>query len=359
MHPLLQRQVKKYLGSVEGLPDDLQRFLAAVDDAYRHGDEDRSMLEHSTELSSQELVERNAELTATNEKLSESLRRLEELQDQLLYASRRAGMADVAITVLHNVGNVLNSVNVSASLVTELVRRSKAAGLPRAAALIREHEADRAAYLTEDERGRLLPEYVCWIADAVGREQADVLSELATMQSHVDHIKVIVGMQQSHAKAGGVVETLALAGLVEDALRFDCVSHERHGIAVVREFAGPAEVTTDRHRVLQILVNLLSNARQAVKAGGAGAARIAVRTRPTSPGRVAIDVEDNGVGISPENLTRIFAHGFTTRREGHGFGLHGSACAALELGGRLTVASDGPGRGACFTLELPESWARV
>ena len=355
MHPLLRRQAKKYLGRTDGFPDDLARLLAAVDDAYRQSDEDRSMLEHSTELSSRELVARNTELTSANERLSESLRRLGELQDQLLYASRRAGMADVATTVLHNVGNVLNSVNVSAALVSDLIRRSKVAGLSKAAVMIREHEADRAAFLAHDARGRLLPEYVCKVADAAIEERAAMLSELEAMQSNIDHIKVIVGMQQSHARAGGLVETLALADLLEDALRFDCGSYERHRIAIAREFAGPGKVTTDRHRVLQILLNLLSNARQAVKAGDAGGARIAVRTRATSPGRFAIEVEDNGVGISPENLTRIFAHGFTTRREGHGFGLHGSACAALELGGRITVTSEGPGRGACFTLELPGS----
>jgi two-component system NtrC family sensor kinase len=59
------------------------------------------------------------------------------------------------------------------------------------------------------------------------------------------------------------------------------------------------------------------------------------------------------VGIAPENLTRIFSHGFTTRTDGHGFGLHSAALAAQQMGGRLTAQSDGPGRGATFTLELP------
>ena len=62
---------------------------------------------------------------------------------------------------------------------------------------------------------------------------------------------------------------------------------------------------------------------------------------------------DNGIGIPADNLTRIFGHGFTTRKEGHGFGLHSGALAAKELGGALTVESDGPGKGATFTLEFP------
>jgi signal transduction histidine kinase len=70
-------------------------------------------------------------------------------------------------------------------------------------------------------------------------------------------------------------------------------------------------------------------------------------------GRVRVSVIDNGVGIPAENLTRIFNQGFTTRKDGHGFGLHSGALAARELGGSLHVHSDGAGQGASFTLELP------
>jgi signal transduction histidine kinase len=68
---------------------------------------------------------------------------------------------------------------------------------------------------------------------------------------------------------------------------------------------------------------------------------------------VAIIVRDNGVGILPENLTRIFGHGFTTKKDGHGFGLHSGALAAKQMNGALSVQSAGPGKGAAFTLELP------
>jgi signal transduction histidine kinase len=80
--------------------------------------------------------------------------------------------------------------------------------------------------------------------------------------------------------------------------------------------------------------------------------RITVRIAG-DPSRVRISVSDNGVGIPAENLTRIFSHGFTTKQDGHGFGLHSGALAAKELGGSLSVQSDGPGHGATFTLELP------
>jgi signal transduction histidine kinase len=74
---------------------------------------------------------------------------------------------------------------------------------------------------------------------------------------------------------------------------------------------------------------------------------------------VHIVVSDNGVGIAPETLVRVFEHGFTTKKDGHGFGLHGAALTAQELGGTLSAASEGPGRGATFTLDLPLGAARV
>jgi signal transduction histidine kinase len=109
----------------------------------------------------------------------------------------------------------------------------------------------------------------------------------------------------------------------------------------------------DRHKVLQILVNLLTNAKYACDESNRPEKRINVWIRKDSSDHVRIGVCDNGVGIAAENLNRVFEHGFTTRKTGHGFGLHSCALAARELGGSLTAQSDGPGKGATFILEIP------
>jgi signal transduction histidine kinase len=131
------------------------------------------------------------------------------------------------------------------------------------------------------------------------------------------------------------------------------VSRERDAIDVVRQYDALPQVTLDRHKALQILVNLLANARDAVMATAAGARRIAIAVRPGDPGFFEVLVEDNGCGIDPGNLEKIFQLGFTTKPEGHGLGLHYSACAALELHGKLTARSAGAGSGAAFSLVLP------
>ena len=150
-----------------------------------------------------------------------------------------------------------------------------------------------------------------------------------------------------------MIETLDPRALIEDAVRLNAESVELHGIVLEREFASERPVSADRHKVLQILVNLLRNAKQAIIEGNSADRRITLRLAEPASGRLAITVADTGAGISAENLEKIFRHGFTTKKDGHGFGLHASVLSAREMKGDLTVHSDGPGRGAAFTLELP------
>jgi signal transduction histidine kinase len=279
---------------------------------------------------------------------------LDKLNRQLMDTSRQAGMAEVATGVLHNVGNVLNSVSVAATVVSERLRRSKLANLCRAATVLREQNGRLAEFLTTDPKGKLIPEYIATVANQLAGEQDKMIAKMDSVGEHIEHIKEIVAMQQSYARVSGVYEDLPAAGLVEDALRMNMAAFDRHGIELVREFAeNIPQVRVDRHKVLQILINLLRNAKYAMDAHSGHAKRLIVRVGMASPDRVKITVADSGIGIVPEHLTRIFNHGFTTKKDGHGFGLHSGANAAKEMGGTLTANSDGPGQGAEFTLELP------
>jgi PAS domain S-box-containing protein len=276
---------------------------------------------------------------------------LEQVHKQLLVASRHAGMAEVATNVLHNVGNVLNSVNVSASVVSERIKKSKCAKLGQVAALLTEHASDLASFLT-GPKGRHVPGYLQELAADLVGERDTAVSELAELSGNVEHIKEIVAMQQSYAKRGGLIETVDIRGLVEDSLRMNEGAFSRHGVRMSRDYADVPPIQVDRHKVLQILVNVIRNAKYACDEAQGDDKRITVRIRATN-GSLLISVIDTGVGIPKENLERIFSHGFTTRADGHGFGLHSSAIAAKEMGGTLQAQSGGPGQGAAFTLTLP------
>ena len=285
---------------------------------------------------------------------------LEQVHKQLLETSRHAGMAEIATNVLHNVGNVLNSVNISADLVSGALRTSRAQGLTRAVQLMDEHKADLGAFLTLDDKGKMLPGYLNGIAQALAQEQHGMARELENLTRSVDHIKDVVARQQSYAGRGvNLVESLQLCDLVDDALRMNGDSLARHMITVVREFAQVPVVRLDRAQVQQILVNLISNAKNAMESMACGSRQMTLQVDVIGDSHLRVSVKDEGEGIPEENLTRIFAHGFTTRNAGHGFGLHSCALAARNMGGTLMAHSDGPGLGATFTLELPINTAQA
>ncbi|MDY7228906.1 sensor histidine kinase [Hyalangium rubrum] len=280
--------------------------------------------------------------------------RLGELHRSMMDVSRQAGMAEVATGVLHNVGNTLNSVNVSTGLVIDQLRQSRVAGLSRATQLLREHSSDLATFLTQDPQGQKLPGYLIALSEQLREERDTLLKEMGALSESVEHIKSIVSMQQKHARAAGAVEPVSVPQLIDEALRLNAGSFDRHGILIERDYADVPTVLLDRHKLLQILVNLLSNARHALLDSARQDKRMTIRVQKVHErARLLIEVADNGVGIAPENLPRMFTQGFTTKHDGHGFGLHISALAAEEMKGRLSCTSVGLGQGATFTLEIP------
>jgi ligand-binding sensor domain-containing protein/signal transduction histidine kinase len=284
--------------------------------------------------------------------LAEREQRLRDTQAQLVEASRLAGRSDVATAVLHNVGNVLNSVSVSATVANDIVTGFRTANMSRIATMIAEHRADLGRFFRDDPRGQRLPDYFMQLQEVLERDRQAALTELKSLLSNIDHIKVVVSSQQSHIRPGGVAEVFEVHHLIEDALRLSPASRAQDAIEIVREIDPLPQVTLDRHKTLQILTNLFANARDAVSTT-AGARRIRVAARRRADDAFEIAIEDNGCGIDPQNLVRIFELGFTTKIDGQGLGLHYSACAARELRGNLTARSAGIGLGATFLLVLP------
>lgn len=279
------------------------------------------------------------------------------MNERLMEASRLAGMAEVATAVLHNVGNALNSVNTSAAVLAGMIENSSVPGLSRACQLMEAHADDGGHFFTEDPAGRLLPVYLSELARVLEAERASALAELTSLLTNIDHIKAIVRMQQTHARAKvDVVRDATAQELVDAALKVGGSSLQRHGVSLQRDYCETVSLTVDRHTVIQILVNLLSNAKDALRDCERDARTILVRITTQGDQFVNISVSDNGCGIAPDNLDRIFTYGFTTKSGGHGFGLHSSAVAAIELGGSLTAQSDGPQRGATFILKLPRQF---
>jgi C4-dicarboxylate-specific signal transduction histidine kinase len=310
-----------------------------------------------------EVQRREEALRQANEGLEQRVeqrtRELKEAHQKLVESARQAGMAEIATSVLHNVGNVLNSVITSAQIARERVAGSRLEQVGRVASMLGEHQGDLVNFLVKDERGQHVVPFLERLGKHLVDERQEVVSMLDDVGRYTEHIGTIVKLQQGYAKPPVVQEPVQLAELVEDALGINASALSRHGVAVERHLAFVPPVMTDKHKVLMILVNLISNAKHALHAVPVGQKRLTVVLERSSENRVVLEVRDNGMGIEPELLIRIFQHGFTTREDGHGFGLHSSALAARDLGGSLEAHSEGPGRGATFRLVLPYAPTQV
>jgi signal transduction histidine kinase len=219
--------------------------------------------------------------------------------------------------------------------------------------MLRGNLANLTHFLTEDPKGKLVLEYLDALASREAEHQQRLLDELGVMAKHIAHIDEIVATQQSYATTIAVTEELAPADVWDDAVRLNAAALSRHGVKVVRDFAAAPKIVVQKGKLLQILVNLVQNAKNACgEAPSVTAKTVTLRMVPVGDG-VDFSITDNGVGIAAENLTRVFQQGFTTRRTGHGFGLHSCAVLAQQMGGALTAESGGHLMGATFRLHLP------
>jgi C4-dicarboxylate-specific signal transduction histidine kinase len=314
------------------------------------------------ELSRVHILEKNQELETTNTSLYAEMNERkkaqaerEALHQQLVQASRQAGMADVASSVLHNVGNVLTSINVSTDILLKTLKKPMVGDVCRIASMFHEHQDHLEAFLTQDSKGKQIPSYLGMVAESLSGSHQTIQGEIDSLVKKIDHIKQAIMLQQDIAYAGEVREASEVEDLMEQALMMGMPEPEKYGIQVVREYAHVPTIMTDRHHVLQILVNVITNAKNAMVEYPANAHCLTVRILLPADrkGAVRFEVTDTGGGIKAENLPRLFTQGFTTRRAGHGFGLHSAAISAKKLGGALQGVSKGEGRGATFMLDLP------
>ena len=306
------------------------------------------------DMSARVEMERGDELGQLSREFDALMAKLAQSREQVIHSSRLAGMSEIATGVLHNVGNVLNSVNVSTSLLRRRAEQLSVSDLQAMTEVLTAHREDLGRFVTEDPRGTQFLGFLEELTGQITSERAEILEELGTLNKGVDHMMELVRSQQSYAGMAGVFEPTDLGEQLDAALRICeqayCLTED---LRVVREYAEVPRVPVDKHKLMEILVNLIQNAQQVMEAAGTAQKRLILRVMEDGDGWARIEIEDNGPGIAAENLARIFHHGFTTRTDGHGFGLHVSANAATEMKAKLWAESQGPGHGATFILRIP------
>lgn len=283
---------------------------------------------------------------------SKKLAQERELHRQLLNVARQMGMADVATSVLHNVGNILNSVNVSVTLLQEKLKQSKILkGFDQVNKILNSHTDDFAHYITQDPQGKQLPVYLLLLEKTLKENQVSVMEELDSLAKNIQHIKDVIIMQQNLSKPmGGLIEATVIADEIQNVINivgFDNSYNINRNLKILEK------INLDKAKLTQILVNLTNNAKDSLITSRKQEKNLTFVVDKDQPDFFYIKVIDNGIGIIPNNLIKVFSFGFTTKPTGHGFGLHNSALLAAEMGGKLNVESPGENQGAIFTLELP------
>ena len=320
---------------------------------YRRKDGTKFFVETSLKLTNQDKQEYIIAIARDITERKRAEAKLKAAQEKLLETARKVGMAEVATGVLHNVGNVLNSVSVTAESIQKRIRNSKASYLGDAVKLLEEHSDKLGTFMTNEERGKKLPVFLANLSNELVDEQERCLEALEALTKHVQHVADIIQLQQSYSNTKGLIEPTSIAELIEDAIQINAEALSRNNVEVRREIANLPAILLDRHKVLQILTNLISNGRYALSKSNKDEKKLTISVKNLNNDYIQIEVCDNGIGIPEENMTRIFEHGFTTKKKGHGFGLHSTALSVNELNGSIKAHSDGIDQGAVFTIKLP------
>ena len=280
----------------------------------------------------------------------ENEKNVKRLNQRLVSASRKVGVAEVATSILHNVGNILNSVHVSTNLISDTLQNSRIKGINKLADIM----SNKKDFFNDKDKVEMIPEYLNSLAARIDQEREITLKEVTLLNNNINHIEEIISSQQQFASTSSSYEWATLSELVEDAININRDIIDQYNFNLIKEFEDIKDVNIEKFKIMQILVNLITNAKDAILQSKNKNPTIILRIRSLNESNIELTVQDNGIGISEDINKKIFSYGFTTKKTGHGFGLHSCALTAKEMGGKLIMHSAGHKLGAKFVLIIPK-----
>ncbi|MFO0977190.1 MAG: CHASE4 domain-containing protein [Planctomycetaceae bacterium] len=319
----------------------------------------QEMADHATRVGVQDDLDarirfrRNDEIGKLAATFNLMVARLADSRDKLQEAAHRAGMAEIASEVLHNVGNAVNSAGCSVEMLTERLESSRLPGLDMAIALLSEQAPRAAEFFAHDPRGPKLIHYLETLNGTLQREHGECLSELRRLTETVAHIRSVITSQQDHARKSDFRQKVGLQELLDETLHINEQLLTGTGIRVHIEAPELPLLRINRSRISQVLVNLQKNAILSMLSVPNKEHVLTVSVREEAENTLAISVTDTGTGMTSEVQSRLFQQGFTTRSTGSGLGLHYCANVIRDIGGQISAYSSGPGTGATFRITIP------
>ncbi|MEH6347095.1 MAG: ATP-binding protein [Bermanella sp.] len=280
----------------------------------------------------------------------ENEKNVKRLNQRLVSASRKVGVAEVATSILHNVGNILNSVHISTNLISDTLQNSRIKGINKLADIM----SNKKEFFNDKDKVEMIPEYLNSLAARIDQEREITMKEVTLLNNNINHIEEIISSQQQFASTSSSYEWATLSDLVEDAININRDIIDQYNFNLIKEFEDIKDVNIEKFKIMQILVNLITNAKDAILQSKNKNPTIILRIRSINESSIELTVQDNGIGISEDINKKIFSYGFTTKKTGHGFGLHSCALTAKEMGGKLIMHSAGHKLGAKFVLIIPK-----
>lgn len=273
-------------------------------------------------------------------------------QKELISRAHRAGMADIATGTLHNVGNILNSVKTSSHVIFDIVNSDTMNGYKKANEMLRDNIEQLETFICQNPKGLKLMRYYLKLEDVLDEREEKIKEHLQRLKDKVDAISDVIAAQQSYAGNRSLAEFYFLPDIIDDALTMQSNSMERYHIQIEKQFQPVPKVKVQKTKLVHILINLIRNAKDAMMDIPAENRKLTLAVTQKN-GNIFIKAIDTGVGIEKEIIDKIFSHGFTTKKTGHGFGLHSSANYMSEMGGRMWAESKGENQGATIVLCFP------
>lgn len=307
--------------------------------------EENDKLKEENERLEEELAERTKEVES-------NIEQLEKAEAELAEKSRKAGMAEIAAGVLHNVANVLSSVNSSNTFIKDTAKNSNVDGLIKANQLLRDHIDHIDQFIFEDPKGKKLLKYYLKLEEPLKKERDDIVSQSERLDEKISIINDVIIAQQSHAGSVRNTSETSLTDIVEITLSLQDDLADQDSLNIIKDLKATTPVIAERSKLIHVLVNFIKNAVESMEENHPENKNLTIKSWEDSY-KVYLSVTDNGSGIKDENLDKIFAHTYTTKKKGHGFGLHSSANYMQEMGGKIEVVSQGVGKGTTFTLVFP------
>lgn len=277
---------------------------------------------------------------------------LEKAQEKLIDLSRHIGRSEIASSILHNIGNVLNSINLSSTTIEENLKESTLPIVGKISEALDKPPQELSDFLIKDSKGNQIPALLNRVFDSLQAERSQIQEEAINLNKCLDHVNTIIAAQQQITRSETLDTPTSINEIIDTAISVNMAGIQRHSGKVFKNIPENLTLVLDKHRLLQVLINLISNGKYSADSVSVKDPTIWIDAK-FQAGQLIIEVKDNGIGISKESIDRIFEYGYTERKEGNGIGLHSSVIAIEEMKGTLTVHSDGPNKGATFTVAIP------